>query len=284
MRIYVTGGRGFTGRHFIETAQKNGHETYESAADLLDGDAILGELNQFLPDAVVHLAAISFVAHDNPTQIYEVNVVGTDKLFKAIVKSDAQPKKTLVASSANIYGPSQESPINENATPCPNNHYAISKLAEEYLSATYSSEIPMIIARPFNYTGVGQKPIFVVPKIVNHFKEKAGEIELGNLNVRREFNDVRFVTESYIRLLEAEVENTTVNICTGKAYSLQDIFDELQTLTNHQMRISVNPEFVRANEIEELYGDPSLLESLIGPLPEFKLQSTLKTMLEFDDA
>ena len=279
MRIYVTGASGFTGVHFVDAAGRAGHEVLESAVDLLDESALASSIASFQPEAIVHLAAKSFVGHGDALDFYGVNVIGTENLLKAARQTDLPFRKVLIASSANIYGPSDRSPISEDQAPRPVNHYGFSKLAMELLVETFRGDFPVVVARPFNYTGPGQDIAFVIPKIVDHFARRQAVISLGNLDVKREFNDVRMVCQSYLRLLEADDEYLKVNICTGKPYSLMDVIDALKGLTGHDLRIEVNPAFVRANEIPELYGDPTLLNRTVGPAETIDLTETLKDML-----
>jgi nucleoside-diphosphate-sugar epimerase len=150
----------------------------------------------------------------------------------------------------------------------------------EHLARTYSARVPLIITRPFNYTGPGQASEFLVPKFVKHFASKADRIELGNLDVRREFNDVRMVCEAYIRLLEAGCSGETYNVCTGLTHSLRELFDVLVHLTGHKMAIDVNPALIRLNEVRQLCGNPSKLLAGVGSLPEWRLEDTLGWMLD----
>ena len=168
------------------------------------------------PNYVVHLAAISFVGHGNADDFYRVNVVGTVNLLEALLKLEKKPTKVLIASSANVYGNCEISPISESQQPLPVNHYAMSKLAMELMARTYLSRLPIFFTRPFNYIGLGQAESFVIPKLISHFTKKAEVIELGNLNVEREFNDVRFVCDAYLRLLDVAKPGESYNICSGK--------------------------------------------------------------------
>ncbi|HVY53646.1 MAG TPA: NAD-dependent epimerase/dehydratase family protein, partial [Gammaproteobacteria bacterium] len=192
MRILVTGADGFTGRHFIQAAQAQGHEIVRLKANLTDYSLVQEEVAQNSCDAVVHLAAISFVGAADESSFYRVNVVGTCNLLKALTTLTVTPKIILLASSANIYGNCDQSPISEEQVPAPLNHYAMSKLAMEHMARTYMDMLPIFFVRPFNYTGPGQGEIFILPKIAAHFAKRAPFIELGNIQVAREFNDVRF--------------------------------------------------------------------------------------------
>jgi nucleoside-diphosphate-sugar epimerase len=140
-------------------------------------------------------------------------------------------------------------------------------------------KLPLFIARPFNYTGVGQDEKFLIPKIVAHFRAKKSVIELGNLEVWREFGDVRVVTDIYRKLLDRCPNGQTLNICTGQTYSLREVVSRCENITGHSIEIQVNPEFVRANEVRVLTGDNSRLNSVIGNWQAYDLEETLTWML-----
>ena len=278
--ILLTGARGFTGRHFLREAMQQGYTVTPLRSNLLDRDAVNSELKNTSFDYVVHLAAISFVGHGNSSEIYDVNVIGTQNLMDAVLHSGRQPKKLLIASSANIYGNSDLGVISEDVTPRPVNHYAISKLAMEHCVATYFDKLPIVLVRPFNYTGHGQDVRFVIPKIVEHFKRSAPVVELGNIDVVREYNDVRFVCDAYLRLLQSDSSADVFNVCTSNGYSLSDVIANLAVITGHSIEVSVNPDFVRPNEISRLLGDSSKLNNSIGKLAAFSLTDTLRSMLD----
>jgi GDP-6-deoxy-D-talose 4-dehydrogenase len=280
LRMLVTGADGFTGVHFVKQASQAGHDVYAFNTDLTNPQAVQAQVDAAEPDMVVHLAGISFVGHDKPSAFYDVNVIGTLNLLDALLKLAKPPTRVLLASSANVYGNCESSPIAETQTPAPLNHYAMSKLAMEHLAMTYTDRLPLFFVRPFNYTGPGQVESFVIPKIVSHFKRQATTIELGNLMVEREYNDVRMVTNAYLRLLENATIGEIYNICSGKTYTLHQVIDALVELTGHQMNVVVNPAFVRANELHRLCGDASKLNETIGTHDSIALQNTLRWMLE----
>jgi GDP-6-deoxy-D-talose 4-dehydrogenase len=279
MRILLTGADGFTGRHFQHKAHSLGHEVIALKADLMDAAAVMAEVQAVLPSHVVHLAAVSAVTHADEEAFYRVNLFGTQNLLKALCSLPIAPSKVLLASSANVYGNALVSPISEDYCPKPINHYAISKLAMELMSASFSQQLPIVIGRPFNYTGIWHDNRFVVPKIVEHFQKRASLIELGNLDVLREYNDVRMVCQAYLDLLLLGQPGETYNIASGRAASLRTIISALEEITKHAINVEVNPTFVRANDIAILSGSPTKIEALLGPLNHPSLEDTLSWMV-----
>jgi len=280
MNILLTGSDGFTGRHFVQSATQAGHQVIRLNVDLTDSATVAAQVQGTQPDAVVHLAAISFVGSADLAAFYAVNVIGTVNLLAALAALPRAPVKVLLASSANIYGNCEASPIDENQAPAPVNHYAASKLAMEHMAQTFSDRLPIVITRPFNYTGVGQGGQFLIPKLVDHYARKAKRIELGNLHVEREFNDVRMVCNAYLALLDQGQPGEAYNVCTGQTYTLQNVLNMLTTVTGHKPDVQVNPAFVRANEVHRLCGNPNKLTTCAGPLSTYELSDTLQWMLE----
>jgi nucleoside-diphosphate-sugar epimerase len=279
MKILLTGAAGFTGRFFKSAAEAAGHHVLPLLADLTDKAAVASEVMQVQPDAVVHLAAISFVGHADDTAFYGVNVVGTMNLLAALAALPVKPSKVLLASSANVYGNCDASPITEDQPASPVNHYAMSKLAMEHMARTYLDRLPIVITRPFNYTGPGQASNFLIPKLVSHFAQRAPTIELGNLHVEREFNDVRMVCDAYLALLDKGLAGEIYNVCSGQPHTLQQVIGMLTEITGHHLDVQVNPDFVRVNEVHRLCGSAQKLMACTGQLLPYTLQETLEWML-----
>lgn len=280
MKILLTGAAGFTGIFFRQHAEAAGHAIWPLVADLTDKAAVAAEVAKVQPDAIVHLAAISFVGHADEIAFYNVNVLGALNLLAALEALPVAPSRVLLASSANVYGNCEASPISEVQVVAPVNHYATSKLAMEHMALTYSDRLPLVISRPFNYTGVGQAPQFLIPKLVSHYARRADRIELGNLHVEREFNDVRMVCEAYLRLLALGQPGQIYNVCSGQPHTLKQVLETLEFITGHQMAVDVNPAFVRANEVHRLCGSPTKLNEAVGSLGVWELEDTLRWMLK----
>lgn len=283
MRILLTGANGFTGKHFTALAISNGHEVIPLKSNLNDVASLNQEVLSVAPTAVVHLAAITFVAHYDVDEIYRVNVVGTRNLLRCLVNLDSAPTAVLLASSANIYGNSLKEMIDESTTPSPANDYAVSKLAMEYMAKLWMDRLPIFITRPFNYSGVGQSPQFLLPKIVNHFQRGERIIELGNVDVERDFSDVRFVSKAYLALLEKCPVGETINICSGTANSLKDVLVTMNNIAGYEIEVQVNPSFVRANDVKKLFGSNNKLKSYVPELVDISLWETLSWMYKTSD-
>lgn len=290
-RVLVTGVAGFTGRYVAAELADAGYEVFglihsDGAAspnifpvDLCDREAVLALVSGLEVDAVVHLAAISFVAHGDVDAIYRVNVVGTRNLLEALTHAPTAPKVVVLASSANIYGNAAVEPITEDTPAAPVNDYAVSKLTMEYMARLWEERLPIVIARPFNYTGVGQGRQFLVPKIVGHYGRNEREIELGNIDVARDFLDVRDVARLYRLIVERAPAGTTLNLCSGRAHTLREIIDMAGEIAGYRIDVRVNPAFVRDNEVKRLVGSPRRIGEVLGEYSARPLMDTLAWMI-----
>jgi nucleoside-diphosphate-sugar epimerase len=291
-RALITGLRGFTGHYMAQELTDAGYRVFGTVlpgeqagpdvftVDLCDRSAVAEVIEQVQPDVVAHLAGIAFVAHTNAELIYRVNVIGTRNLLEALAAARHQSSAVLLASSANIYGNANVALIDESVPPAPANDYAVSKLAMEYMARLWMDKLPIIIARPFNYSGLGQNENFLLPKIVSHFRRGERRIELGNLAIARDFSDVRMVAKSYRRLLAASPAGQAFNVCSGQSHSIGEVIDVVATLAGYRIEVQVNPAFVRANDVLTLAGSNDKLTSVIGAIEQPPLAETLRWMYQ----
>ena len=294
-RVLVTGAAGFTGRHLCAHLAEHGYRVFgisEHAverhagphellqADLLDPASLEAAIEIAQPDLVVHLAAIAFPGHAQADAIYRVNINGSLALLESLTRLGFGKKGVLLPSTGTVYGSAAADALDEDAQLAPSSHYAVSKLAMERMSHLFARSLPIVIVRPFNYTGPGQREPYLVPKIVRHFAERATVIELGNVDVERDFLDVRTVVDTYRRLLESPAAiGQTFNLCSGTGIAIRDIVALLERITGHSMEIRVNPQFVRVGEARRIVGSHAKLAGVIGDLALIPLATTLADML-----
>jgi nucleoside-diphosphate-sugar epimerase len=290
--VLVTGSRGFTGFYVCSVLREASYRVIgltvsdefgigedEVLGDLSDVDSLVAAMDKVRPAFIIHLAGIPFIAHADPLELYRVNLFGTLNLLDAVARVGIMPQKIVLASSANVYGANPICPVKEDFAPMPVNHYAMSKLSMEFLSHSWMERFPIVITRPFNYTGHGQGQQFLIPKIVKHYVNQASSISLGNLEVEREFNDVRMVAHAYLKLMEDVPAGTIVNICTGIGHKLLDIVGLVEKITSHTLKVEVDPKLARPNELPILVGDPSRLNKLVPKLPKYNVEDTLAWMI-----
>jgi nucleoside-diphosphate-sugar epimerase len=291
-RALLTGRSGFTGRYVARELEDAGYEVFglsnhvdDSApgfirADLLDRDAVKRAVELVSPDVVLHLAAIAFVAHGDVDEMYRVNVVGTRNLLDALAASSKVPNLVVLASSANVYGNAEVEPITEDVPPAPANDYAVSKLAMEHMARLWMDRLPIVITRPFNYTGVGQSEHFLIPKIVAHFRRGERVIELGNTNNVRDIWDVRDVAGVYRQIIKAAPAGETFNICSGVGHSLAGVLDIMAEIAGYRIDVRINRAFMRSNEVTRLVGSNGRIRRILGGISVRPLSETILWMYE----
>ena len=214
-RLFVTGLTGFVGQHLQSRLSAEGSPWHllpvPTRYDLGQPDSLEGLWPQ-MPDAVIHLAGQTFVpeAFRDPARTFNINLLGTLNLLQAL-KTRGFKGTFLYVSSGDVYGQVSEAqlPITEHQPPCPRNPYAVSKLSAEFLSLQWglSEGWPVLVARPFNHIGTGQKDSFVIASAarqISRIKQglQAPQLEVGDIDVSRDFLDVGDVVSAYLALLE----------------------------------------------------------------------------------
>lgn len=309
VRILVTGAEGFVGGHLLRTlAHDGGHEIaagYWAGApppaawarepvtavpiDLTSGGTLEEAIEAHRPEWVIHLAAQSSVSRSfaDPLGTWEVNATGTLRLAEALRSGRAGAVRLLVISSAEVYGavPAQAQPIAEDAPLLPCTPYGASKAAAELaaLQAGAETGLDVIVARSFNHAGPGQDERFVFPSMARQLARiRRGEAEpllrVGNLDVRRDFLDVRDVVRAYLLLLTRGENRGVYNVCSGESRSLLEMVTRLVELSDTGARLEVDPERFRPVDIPVLYGDGARLRALEWE-PEIAMEQTLRDLL-----
>ena len=241
------------------------------------------------PDAVVHLAAISFVqdVERAPEPAFTTNVRGTHNLLEATLHH--APDATFVAvSSAEVYGKVSPAdlPLRERQPLAPANLYAVTKVAVEALCHACASSLRIVILRPFNHIGPGQSPSFVVSSFARQIAQiEAGRAEpvlrVGNLDARRDFTDVRDVADAYRLAIEYCQPNTPYNVCSGEAVSIQHVLDTLLSMTTARIRVEPDPARLRPSDLPILLGCPDKFLQATRWQQRLKLVQSLADVLGY---
>lgn len=279
--MWLVGADSFTGHYLRSALEGEGYQIDVTPVDITNGAAVKSIVAEVQPQYIINLAAISFVPDGGDATIYAVNSFGPQHILEASLSLKVPPKRIILASSANVYGSQAGEVIDEGYNAKPINHYGCSKWAMEQVAHTYAEQLNITITRPFNYTGRGQQGKFLVPKIVAHFQQGADTIELGNIDIWRDFSDVRWVSQAYSQLLSVPERGfNIVNLCSGRLTSIREIIAILEKLTGHQLSVEVNPDFVRQTDIARQCGNNA---RLYQTLPQLAVPGvfadTLKWML-----
>ena len=263
-----------------------------SELDITDRDAVDALVAAVRPDAIAHLAAISFGpdARNDPARALAVNDGGTRSVLSAAYRHERIP--VLVASTSEVYGApaSEDLPLRETAPLRADQPYGLSKLAAEDAAWESGRDMPVAVIRAFNHTGPGQRPAFVVPALAARIAlaARAGDdvIPAGNVDVRRDFSDVRDVVRAYRLVLEALASGSLpaghrlYNVASGRAVAIRKIVEGLAAIAGVELRVEVDPALVRHDDPPEIRGDASLIASDLGWRPTIPLDVTLRDVLD----
>jgi len=290
VRVIVTGSRGFVGHWLTAHLAEYGDEVLglDAEVDITDATALTDAVSGWVPDAICHLAAQASVGASWAGQgdTYQVNTIGTLNVLLAASACPVRPR-VLVISSSEVYGrvSPYQLPLAEGQPFAPVSPCAASKAAAEMIGmqAWLGSGLEVIRARPFNHTGPGQRPDFVVPALAKQVAEAVAEgkavLRTGNLDARRDITDVRDVVRAYRALLVAGVPGEAYNVCRGTALSIREVADRLLALAGVDMAIEVDPARIRPSDVPELRGDPSKIAGATGWAPQVPFDTTLADTL-----
>lgn len=299
MKVLVTGATGFVGRWLTVELENEGHDVVaappHAALDITQAGPVREWVAVGRPDAIVHLAAVSFGpdARRDPEGAFRVNVLGTAIILDA-ARRVPRPPVVLVTGSSEVYGSPDpgDLPLTETAPTVPSSAYGLSKLAQEgvALAAARSAGVPIIVTRSFNHAGPGQRPEFVIPALARGVVAMKRGIEpvirAGNVDVRRDFLDVRDVVRAYRLLIEGSVAGrlgeagVVVNVARGRSVAIRSIIERLCSMAGCQPRVSIDESLVRVDDPPEICGDASLLGRLTGWAARIPLDQTISDVLE----
>ncbi len=286
-RILVTGGTGFTARYVVPLLEEAGANVWSLArraskgeraiaCDITDAQSIREALSMIRPKYIIHLAGTSNLPDSKKETSFRINVTGTTNLLEACSELPEKPK-VLLASSSYVYGDTGSEPVPESRSPAPANEYGRSKLEMERAAVKWHDRVPIVIVRPFNYTGVGHGDQFLVPKLIKVFREKGQDVSFVDSAVARDFSDVRWLSAAYVSLIVKGEARKVYNVCSGIGVRLSDIVAILERLSGHRPRTGCATTEATALQ-HRMVGDPGLLRRYVDS-PGIPLQATLEWML-----
>jgi GDP-4-dehydro-6-deoxy-D-mannose reductase len=310
VRNLITGVNGFAASHLIDLLLKNGEEVFGVSRDLEKNqktkdlgkkiktfscdirnfaqlEKVVAEIN---PERIYHLASIS-----NPSEAakafktaFETNALGTLNLFEAVKSNKISPRIISIGSSQE-YGfvRQEEMPISEKVAITPVSPYGISKAYAGVLGQLffYRDGLEIIHVRPFNHTGPGQAEKYVC----SEFAKKIAEVELkedprvevGNLNIERDFMDVRDTVGAYHSLMNKGEPGKAYNVCSGKPVLIKEVLSILKKLAKREIFVIEKSELFREGEQPKYYGNRDLISQQTGWEPRIPLKQTLNDLLEY---
>jgi GDP-4-dehydro-6-deoxy-D-mannose reductase len=297
MRVLVTGAHGFVGRWLTSELEAAGHLVVPAPSHTELDFGASPDLSPLIrdarPDAIAHLAAVSFGpdAERDPGRARAVNAGGTQSLFDGLDRTGSS-SPVLVTSSSEVYGTQAQLPIAEDAALLADREYGRSKIEQERVSLEAQRRgRRVIVVRAFNQVGPGQRPEFVAPAFARRVlavkRGEAADIPVGNIDVRRDFTDVRDVVRAYRLLLEAlavgrsieGLEPPVVNVGSGRSVAIRDVLATLCEAAGVPMTTRVDPTFLRQDDMPDAYADITRLRRLITWTPEIPLERSLADLL-----
>lgn len=311
MKVLVTGAGGFVGGHLCAHLAAAGDAVYATiwpvtaATDLvprhgeaelipcniLDAAGLAEIVRRVRPNGVIHLAGLAFVPAANrwPHRAYAANFLGAHHLLTA-VKAHAPAARVVLVASSDVYGrvPAEQQPIAETAPLAPISPYGVSKAAADLLGQQFflGEKLAVVRARPFNHTGPGQHPDYVVPGIAQQVARiETGKQEpvlrLGDTTVVRDFTDVREIVRGYRLLLEKGIAGEAYNLCSGRGTSIAELVEGYRGLAAKPFTVGTDPAKHRPSDLPRLVGDNAKVKRDTGWAPAIPLADTLRDTLAF---
>jgi GDP-4-dehydro-6-deoxy-D-mannose reductase len=295
-RLFVTGAQGFVGQYIQAAVQSGEHAVFEMVCaedqyDITDRESLDRAIKRARPDAVIHLAAQSHVptSFNDPELTYRVNFFGTLALLQSLA-ANGFAGRMLFVGSADSYGlvEEQELPISEKQALRPRNPYAVSKVAAEALCYQWSQTGPfdVVIARPFNHIGPGQAESFAISGFAKQIAEivaglRVPELIVGDLQVTRDFTDVRDIVDAYLLLLIKGESGEAYNVGSGQERSLSELLEELIQIAGVSATIKIDSERFRPAEQRRVVCDASKLKVRTGWHPRNPINNTLDEIIQY---
>lgn len=305
-RLLITGCWGFVGKTAAQSLAEEGVDIWgadtQSApgrfpgkesfqVDLSEAAEVEKLLARTQPTHILHLAAHSSAGHSfkEPLGTIRNNLLSTLNILEALRKRE-RPARLLAVGSADEYGPADPShlPLVETRPAHPANPYALSKAMQAQCCSLYHAVygVDVVMTRSFNHTGPGQTDTFVLPSFarqIMEIKHKVREpaMEVGNIEIKRDFLDVRDVVRAYRALLERGKPGELYNVCSGASYTLKELLHRMCALAGVRVDVRVRDERVRPLDTMELRGNKLKIARDTGWSPEIPIEKTLQSLLDY---
>lgn len=309
VKYLITGANGFCGRHLADVLSRRANSvygisrsipddlvtqhpdiTYEQC-NLIDHTSVYNLLKKIEPDCIFHLAAESSVGSSwkNPVNIMNNNVLSQINIFEAVRELELSTR-IIVACSSEEYGLIKESdlPVNEKCCFNPLSTYAVSKVSQDMLAYQYfkSYNMDIVRVRSFNLTGPGRPSTYALSSFAHQIAQIEKRISknvilVGNLDVRRDYTDVRDAVNGYYELALKAKPGTVYNLCSGKAYNLRELLNILISFSTTDIKVEKDTSKFRPSDLPIMLGDNTKIKTEIGWIPKINIQTTLNDLLDY---
>jgi GDP-4-dehydro-6-deoxy-D-mannose reductase len=258
-----------------------------ASVDITNPTSVQKAVSRIGPDRIFHLAGAASVASSFSGAVphLRINALGTHHILEA-VRRTPRPCRVVVVSSAQVYAASED-PITEDDRLEPQNPYGLTKLAQDMLARSAAAEgLDVMTARPFNHIGPGQEPAFAVASFARQIALiEAGRapavLSVGNLETRRDITDVRDVADAYVRIMDGGTSGRAYNVCSGRAWRMRDLLEELLQLARVPIAIETAADRLRPVDVPVVQGDATRLRTELGWMPQIPIERTILETLEY---
>jgi GDP-4-dehydro-6-deoxy-D-mannose reductase len=310
LRSLITGAGGFVGGHLC--AYLLAHTDWELTgtvyphpvdaqpqeprlrlrhADLRDPEGVQALVGEVQPDCIFHLAAQSFVPASlaDPWDTLQSNIRAQLNLLEAVRRSGRDVRLLVIGSNEEYGAPKpEELPQTEESPLRPNNPYAVSKVAQDFLGLQYylAYGLPVVRVRPFNHTGPGQAPRFVVPAFASQIARieaglQAPVMQVGNLEAARDFTDVRDIVRAYHLAVSQGEPGEVYNLASGRPQSVRGLLEMLLSHSHVEIRVERDPRRYRPVDVPVAYGSAAKFRQRTGWEPQIPFEQTLRDTLAY---
>jgi len=310
LKALITGISGFVGSHLAEYLLKSSDwevagtvfGPYGNIADLYGRlelypaelsrlDVMTFILEQAQPDVIFHLAAQPLVSASrrDPWGTLETNIRMQLNVLEGVAR--VKPEcRVLVVGSSEEYGlvSPEDLPMDEDTPLRPLSAYALSKVTQDLMGLQYTLThgLRVIRVRPFNHIGPRQRPGFVAPDLASQIAAaelglQPAILQVGNLEARRDFSDVRDVVRAYVMLITHGEPGNVYNVGSGESHSIQELLDRLLSMSQVSIQVVQDPQRMRPSDVPEVVCDASRIREHTGWQPEIPFEQSLQDILDF---
>ena len=303
-RYLITGVQGFVGRYLVEylqarevdakiagidIAKESDMKIEYHSLDLSDKGQTAQIIQSFKPDYIVHLASISSVGQSwqDPAQCFKNNTNIMLNILEAVRQQNLKTRILSIGSSEE-YGDYEveQMPLSEDYKLEPQNPYAVAKLSQEMLGKVYTAlGVDVVMTRSFNHIGPRQSDRFVVPSFIKQLvaisEGKQTQMQVGNIDVSRDFTDVRDVVAAYYTILHKGKSGEVYNVCSGHAHKLSEIITTAENILGIKANIEVDRNRLRPNDTMLIFGNNQKIKEELGWQPQYSFEQTIKDIITY---